>query len=122
MKYYLTILFINVSILLYSQGNLQFNQVLYLSANSDNTQQWTVPAGKVWKIEAMGIYSNSITFYINNVVSFIYAGTYSVASPNAYYRNADAGPIWLPAGTVIGHSCGCSGNRWLSIIEFNVVP
>jgi hypothetical protein len=27
----------------------------------------------------------------------------------------------LPAGSVLGHACSC-GNRWFSILEFNVVP
>jgi len=114
--------FILLSFYSHAQGNLQFNQVLYLNANTDNTQQWTVPVGKVWKIEAMGIYSSSVTIYFNNIVSFIFAGSYSNSSPNAYYRNADAGAIWIPAGTTLGHSCSCGSNRWFSIIEFNIVP
>jgi hypothetical protein len=105
-----------------AQGNLQFNQALYLSGNTDNTTQWTVPAGKVWKIEAVGVYGSTLTVYFNGATSFIYAGSYSNSSPSGYYRNADASPIWLPGGSILGQSCGCGGNRWFSILEFNVVP
>jgi hypothetical protein len=120
------ILFLMVLFLLpyraFAQGNLQFNQVLYLSANTDNTQQWTVPAGKVWKIEAMGVYNGFINIYFNNSISFVYSGSKTTTSPDAYYRNADAGPIWLPSGTTLGHNCSCGSNRWFSILEFNIVP
>jgi hypothetical protein len=115
------IITLTVCLGLRAQGNLQFNQVLYLSNTTDNQTQWTVPAGKVWKIEALGVVSSTLTVYINNAVAFYYAGTYSNSSTSGYYRNADASPIWLPAGSILGHNCGC-GNRWFSIIEFNIVP
>lgn len=47
-----------------AQGNLQFNQVLYLSSNADNQTQWTVPAGKVWKMESVGVASSSSTYML----------------------------------------------------------
>ena len=122
MKNLLFLLFLFFSLSFTAQGNLQFNQVVYLSANTDNTTQWTVPAGKVWKIEAVGVYSGTLTVYFNGATSFIYAGAYSNSSPSAYYRNADASPIWLPGGSVLGQSCGCGANRWFSILEFNIVP
>jgi hypothetical protein len=122
MKNLLFLLFLFFSLSFTAQGNLQFNQVVYLSANTDNTTQWTVPAGKLWKIEAVGVYGSTLTVYFNGVMSFIYAGSYSNSSPSGYYRNADASPIWLPSGSILGQSCGCGGNRWFSILEFNVVP
>ncbi len=122
MKYSIVIIFLFALNNFNAQGNLQFNQALYLSANTDNTTQWTVPAGKVWKIEAVGVYSSTLTVYFNGATSFIYGGAYSNSSPSGYYRNADASPIWLPSGSVLGQSCGCGGNRWFSILEFNVVP
>lgn len=122
MKNLLFLFFFLISLSFTAQGNLQFNQVVYLSGSADNTTQWTVPAGKVWKIEAVGVYSGALTVYINGVMSFIYAGAYSNSSPSGYYRNADASPIWLPSGSVLGQSCGCGGNRWFSILEFNVIP
>ncbi len=122
MKNLLFLIFLFFSLSFTAQGNLQFNQVIYLSANTDNTTQWTVPVGKVWKIEAVGVYSSTLTVYLNGATSFIYAGAYSNSSPSGYYRNADASPIWLPSGSILGQSCGCGGNRWFSILEFNVVP
>jgi len=122
MKNLLFLLFLFFSLSFTAQGNLQFNQVVYLSANTDNTTQWTVPVGKVWKIEAVGVYGSTLTVYFNGATSFIYAGSYSNSSPSGYYRNADASPIWLPGGSILGQSCGCGGNRWFSILEFNVVP
>ena len=122
MRNLLFILFLFFSLSFTAQGNLQFNQIVYLSANTDNTTQWTVPAGKLWKIEAVGVYGRTLTVYFNGVMSFIYAGAYSNSSPSGYYRNADASPIWLPSGSILGQSCGCGGNRWFSILEFNVVP
>jgi hypothetical protein len=122
MKYSIIIIFLFAINNFTAQGNLQFNQALYLSANTDNTTQWTVPAGKVWKIEAVGVYSSTLTVYFNGATSFIYGGAYSNSSPSGYYRNADASPIWLPGGSILGQSCGCGGNRWFSILEFNVVP
>lgn len=122
MRNLLFFLFLFFSLSFTAQGNLQFNQVVYLSANTDNTTQWTVPVGKVWKIEAVGVYSSTLTVYLNGTASFIYVGAYSNSSPYGYYRNADASPIWLPSGSILGQSCGCGGNRWFSILEFNVVP
>jgi len=122
MRNFLFLLFLIISLSFTAQGNLQFNQVIYFSANADNTTQWTVPVGKVWKIEAVGVYSSTLTVYINGTASFIYAGAYSNSSPSGYYRNADASPIWLPGGSILGQSCGCGNNRWFSILEFNVVP
>jgi hypothetical protein len=122
MRNLLFLLFLFFSWSFTAQGNLQFNQVLYLSANTDNATQWTVPVGKVWKIEAVGVYGSTLTVYLNGATSFIYAGSYSNSSPSGYYRNADASPIWLPSGSILGQSCGCGGNRWFSILEFNVVP
>ena len=122
MRNLLFLLFLFFSLSFTAQGNLQFNQVVYLSANTDNATQWTVPAGKVWKIEAVGVYGSTLTVYLNGATSFIYAGSYSNSSPSGYYRNADASPIWLPSGSILGQSCGCGGNRWFSILEFNVVP
>ena len=45
----LILLFLSSFSVLRAQGNLQFNQVLFLNSNALQT----VPAGKVWKIEAL---------------------------------------------------------------------
>ena len=124
-----------------AQGNLQFNQVLtyteHLSVSclgscSVNSPIWTVPANKVWKIEArtatpqvIGSYG-AINFVINSIV---YSNEINVTT-NAEHTNPET--IWLKAGDKInfnvGGNCnGCTGyptyggDYFISIIEFNVV-
>jgi hypothetical protein len=104
-----------------AQGNLQFNQVLLLSASANNTAQWTVPLGKVWKIESMGGNAACVYVYLNNQMAFEHSGP--VVSSGGYYRHSASSPIWLPEGTVLGHSaCSSTAYRWFSILEFNIVP
>jgi len=120
-----TFLFVLVLFILGSynaQGNLQFNQVLLLNATANNTAQWTVPAGKTWKIETMGSYSSTMYVYLNNSIAFEYIGDYN-NNFGAYYRGSDAPALWIPSGTVLGHSSSNgSAFRYFSILEFNIVP
>ncbi len=114
-------LFILLNHLAFAQGNLQFNQVLFLTATTSNLAQWTVPVGKVWKIEAMGGYAGSTYVYLNNQAAFEHTGP--VVSSGGYYRHSASSPIWLPEGTILGHSSSTQGAyRWFSIIEFNIIP
>jgi len=51
---------------LFSQGNLQFNQVItYTGTFQGNLSLGTVPNGKVWKIEARLTDINQINTFIN---------------------------------------------------------
>lgn len=105
-----------------AQGNLQFNQTLLLNASSNSTAQWTVPAGKTWKVESMGCYAPTLFVYLNNSIAFEYIGDFN-NNQGAYYRGPDAGAIWLPAGTILGHSSNnASAFRWFSVLEFNIIP
>jgi hypothetical protein len=105
-----------------AQGNLQFNQTLLLNASSNSTAQWTVPAGKTWKVESMGCYAPTLFVYLNNSIAFEYIGDFN-NNQGAYYRGPDAGAIWLPAGTILGHSSSnASAFRWFSVLEFNIIP
>jgi len=105
-----------------AQGNLQFNQTLLLNASINGTSQWTVPAGKTWKIESMGCYATTMYVYLNNSIAFEYIGDFN-NNFGAYYRGSDASAIWLPAGTILGHSSSnSSAFRWFSILEFNIIP
>ncbi len=114
-------LFILLNHLAFAQGNLQFNQVLFLTATTSNLAQWTVPVGKVWKIEALGGYAGSTYVYLNNQAAFEHTGP--VVSSGGYYRHSASSPIWLPEGTILGHSSSTQGAyRWFSIIEFNIIP
>jgi hypothetical protein len=121
-----TILFTIASVVIvacsYAQGNLQFYQTLLLNASTNSTAQWTVPAGKTWKVESMGCYASTLFVYFNNSIAFEFIGDFN-NNQGAYYRGSDAGAIWLPAGTILGHSSSNgSAFRWFSILEFNVVP
>lgn len=52
MKKILSVLFLLCGMQMFAQGSLQFNQVLILENSTNNcTSCWTVPAGKVWKVE-----------------------------------------------------------------------
>ncbi len=122
MKYSIIITFLFALNNFNAQGNLQFNQVLLLSATSNNSAQWTVPVGKVWKIEALGAHSPYTYVYLNNQIAFEHNGTVSSTS-GGYYRHSASSPVWLPEGTILGHNSGnSSAYRWFSIIEFNIVP
>jgi len=99
---------------------LQFSQVLLIS-----TVQ-TVPANKVWKVEAV-IPDGPTLFNQNNWGS---SGTCRITINN--HTTAVSGwqgngvimdsfnqPIWLPAGTTLAAS---SSTFRISVIEFTVVP
>jgi len=109
---------------LFSQGNLQFNQVKLVGA------QETVPAGKVWKIESV---LNNATLQINtsttaeqnkatqiliNGNGILMATTWG----NSYATSSVVStqlPIWLPEGTNLAASTNVFR---VSVIEFNVMP
>ena len=63
MKNFLISCFLLLSINLFSQGILQFNQVLILDATVAGNAV-TIPAGKVWKIESVAMTSNNSYFQI----------------------------------------------------------
>jgi hypothetical protein len=95
----------------YSQGNLQFNQVLVLDASTSGTAH-SVPAGKVWKIESVAIAANSSYFQIQ------WAGVnYFLVSFAAGYNML---PFWLPSSASVTFIA--SATTKVSVIEFNVVP
>ena len=136
-KIIFSILFSITMLVVNGQGNLQFNQVKLI------TTVETVPLGKVWKVESAtyggglvfcvagtngtnycGNNVNNITnvavlgvmtFTINGQPNYISALSYT----NSFSPNLSPFPIWLPAGTTL--SVG-TNMRYLSIIEFNVVP
>lgn len=104
----------------FAQGNLQFNQVILLDIAVSGTQNITVPAGKIWKIESVGMGSSSSnpTIYLRNA-SVVNIAFFSSATNS----NSASYPYWLPAGFTgsflnLHPSFRCT----VSIIEFNVVP
>lgn len=95
----------------FAQGNLQFNQVLTYNGNNTTSAIWTVPVGKVWKIESvlMVNFSGTSTFRVNNTI--------------ALYNSNNTQPIWLKSGDNCQFSMSTAGNTYfLSIVEFNVIP
>jgi len=99
----------------FSQGNLQFNQVLNLSFTGGGSN-YSIPVGKVWKLENVGMSSYSSFF------------TLSVAGQQVFLKNTHTSyttefnsfPYWINGGQNVGFSGTHSGV--VSIIEFNVVP
>lgn len=107
-----------------AQGTLQFNKVLLLESSQQSCNQcWTVPANKVWKIQAVagGPNSGYPQMVINNKV-LSYLANNSNNSANILYPVAMF-PLWLPAGATFGFTGMCSGcNIAFTGIEFNVIP
>lgn len=107
-----------------AQGNLQFNQVLHLEITCCNASAFTVPVGKVWKIEGSMAYSNNYPTRITAI-----NGNPMDAYLTGYtYLNYGILPItlpyWLPANTQVSFNTGSSVGQkgYVSIIEFNIVP
>jgi hypothetical protein len=131
MKQSIIIVFLFLSLRLFSQGNLQFNQVKLVTTSE------TVPAGKVWKIEnilpgvrptttSWGNATLDFTININNQTVYYL----SSESKGSLFGNGQTGissisvgignsPIWLPAGSILS-----AGTNVLSVnvLEFNLVP
>lgn len=102
----------------HAQGNLQFNQVILFSVPQNTTAAFTVPAGKVWKIESFGVGGTSSTSILVRDAS---------ANTIAYLCGAQVTaslPFWLPSSfSGSFQSTGTNPYRdVISIIEFNVVP
>jgi hypothetical protein len=137
MKFIGLFLFICVSQSLLWQGNLQFNQVKLISI------QETVPAGKVWRVDGATFLGGSpicigsgantacgqiavanysyfadMTYYINGLTDYIYtiAGTSNL---NVTTPALNPFPLWLPSGTSLAAG---TNMRFLSIVEFNIIP
>ncbi len=99
----------------FSQGNLQFNQVLNLSFSAGGAN-FAVPLGKVWKIETVSLSSYSSYFSL------------SVAGQSIFLKNTNTGygpvfesfPFWVAGGQNVFMSGLNSGVA--SVIEFNIVP
>lgn len=103
----------------FAQGNLQFNQVINQLLVGNTPVNFTVPTGKVWKIEAAGIdQTNNPPTQIRNASNQVLV-TFQASSS---YVNPL--PFWLGSG-FSGNFYLANSNTYrgcLSIIEFNVVP
>lgn len=115
--------------LLFSQGNLQFNNVYtysgvvnltpgFTSACSGNVSYsyvsptFTVPAGKIWKIERL--YCTSPFFFVNGCRSGELVGF------NGYTYDV---PIWLKGGETLVFATNTLTHQYsINIVEFNNIP
>lgn len=121
-----------------AQGNLQFNQVIYVrmsyvlpNSNSFQTSQQTitVPPGKVWKIESASGSAQGSTNYVSPTTTILLDGvnlTFYNGSSGTYWETDF--PIWLPEGTYTlamvssTSAVNTTITGRLSAIEFNIVP
>jgi hypothetical protein len=113
----------------FSQGNLQFNKVIFKNCSfypPSFSDSLIVPANKVWKIESAGLYRPSGGFSDMGkrltlgalTLDFVeYVSTTMMAN-----LTKSSFPIWLPEGKYFIGAGGLQTSASLSIIEFNIVP
>lgn len=117
----------------FSQGNLQFNKVIFKNCALYPPSFYDtliVPANKVWKIESAGLSKPSGFSYMGarlgignltlDVVEYVSTTMMANLTKSSF-------PIWLPEGKHFIGVGGFSGSAVsfgasLSIIEFNIVP
>jgi hypothetical protein len=125
MKTFLFVLVLFLFGSFYAQGNLQLNQEFLLRTNqASNVLLGTVPVGKVWKVEGFGSGNSGASecgwSFDGTNAAFRSGNVYLGGS--AYQTSNSTSTFWLPAGTTV-YSLNCASNyRWISIIEFNIVP
>jgi hypothetical protein len=102
-----------------AQGNLQFNQVILFDIPSGGVQAINVPAGKVWKIESVGLATSSTSsLVLRNAAAQNITYIASWGAPNY----ASTLPFWLPSSYVGSFAqIGNPARAVVSIIEFNIV-
>lgn len=127
MKHFYLLFFILGFLSVKAQGTLQFNQVLTLeSSTSSCTVCWTVPAGKVWKVEMASSNSDSPISVLVNNRELGYLTGHAYATSSTSYWGARWGmhfPFWLQGNATLGFSgAGTSKNTTFFVIEFNVIP
>jgi len=109
---------------LFSQGNLQFNQVISNAGSTStsnvgystyNSIAYTVPTGKVWKLEYVFGMSSGWYVTVNNKVIY-----YTNISGQPLEKQS---PIWLKAGDILKLSSMYNAyDFYFSGIEFNIIP
>jgi len=145
MRNLLFLFFLLISMNFTAQGNLQFNQVINLTFSAisgycgpcsptidcnsnDYSSNFSIPYGKVWKIESFG--SRTLSGWDVYIDEF---RVYTSPAPNVRPYHMAHFPIWLKSGDhfldfvhVAGSPSICSNQSspvvTLSIIEFNIVP
>lgn len=143
MKKLLFISFLFVSLGLFSQGNLQFNQVIQLSGTErvtgltgsvstgwKNVSTITIPDGKVWKIESadMSVWDDNRSFASGGLQKgSIQFGDFVLYKFSGNHYIHQKWPIWLKSGSyqlklVNGESTDSSSLHYqIFALEFNIV-
>ena len=146
MKYIYTLLFIAISATIFSQGRLQFNEIVtYVDeqtysvngfnwSSEDTIQVYTVPPGKVVKISSISwssTYISGSSCVNNNIAKSAYTINATPVDTDVlknswlnsgdelkFYHNASLG------GYGGGGNSTCSTNfkNFVSIIEYNIIP
>ena len=120
-KYFILLAFVLTTFICKAQSNLQLSQVLTYNGTLNQNQSsptWTVPNGKVWKVEAR----TSDCLKINGSW---YTGTSNFANNGYMYGSTSQSfPIWLKSGDNIWYQNGNATvnglDYFISILEFNL--
>lgn len=139
MKTLFLLLTLIVTNLFFSQGNLQFNQVILWKLNSQSVSSnnyyysvqgtLTVPQGKVWRIDAASYYGVAPWWDLRIDNFLLFARKQSSGGVLIYHQDIEF-PIWLPSGTYnyLASMNSSSGGLQtyegssVSIVEFNIIP
>ncbi len=130
--------FLLLSLTISAQANLQFNQVKNIMTSTSysvgccqgfgwtSSTSFSVPTGKVWKVEALyqNIFGNggSQSGHASYIISV------DADANNLMKRHDDNTILWLSEGTyAIRFYVACSGcwgtvNNTVNALEFNMVP
>jgi hypothetical protein len=117
---------------------LQFSKVISntgtLTFSNGSSDIWTVPAGKVWKIESMTTnqqfiaYNGGVFMYFNLNATKIKQYNTANATGSLPSQIENLSPIWLKSGDAIQFtsntniSANYTCNYYISILEFSVTP
>jgi hypothetical protein len=144
MKKLVLLLFSFIACCTFSQGNLQFNKVI----TYENSGTWTagvldfsspvytVPAGKVWKIEYINLRRSQVgtnpqqaQLLIDGKNIYDNFQSQSVPVSGGMINSEIRCPLWMEAGSSIqanftggNQNVSYPASFFFSIIEFNLVP
>lgn len=98
-----------------AQSDLQFDEVIFIELSPTQDSSFTVPAGKVWKIEQGGSAHPSSSYYI-------YLRNASGVNIGLIEYNQDGiedTPTWLPSGFTGSFYNNNNYHGFVSILQFH---